>query len=281
MGRSPDDGAAARPYGRAMTATATTVTVNGVRLHCEERGAGPAILGIHGCSSSAMVWESAAATLAGLGRVITYDRRGCTRSERPEPYERVDVAVHADDAAALLDALDAAPAVVIGRSYGGEVATDLALRYPDRVRALVLLEGAPATLSPAAQRWNRAFAERMRAVAARAGADAVGEALIGEVAGADTWRSLPGGLQRMFAHNGPAILAELAGVWRAAAAAAIAAIEQPVLLVGAADSLPEFRDPNDAMAAALPNARVVLVAGDHLIDPAEPSVLAFVEDVLG
>jgi esterase len=50
------------------------------------------------------------------------------------------VAEQADDAAGLLDALAALPAVVIGRSYGGAVAIDLALRNPDRVRALVLLE---------------------------------------------------------------------------------------------------------------------------------------------
>ncbi|HWM12599.1 MAG TPA: alpha/beta fold hydrolase, partial [Solirubrobacteraceae bacterium] len=127
-------------------------TLNG--LYYEERGSGPALLGIHGCSSSAMLWEDAAATLARHGRTITYDRRGCTRSERPDPYERIDVARHTDDAAALLDALDAAPAVVIGRSYGGEVATDLALRYPHRVRALVLLEGAPVALHPGAHRWT-------------------------------------------------------------------------------------------------------------------------------
>ena len=81
--------------------------------------------------------------------MIVYDRRGCARSERPEPYERTSVREHADDAAALLDALAAIPAIVIGRSYGGTVASDLALRYPDRVRALVLLEpDAPPELAP-------------------------------------------------------------------------------------------------------------------------------------
>jgi pimeloyl-ACP methyl ester carboxylesterase len=69
-----------------------------------------------------------------------YDRRGSFRSGRPEPYV-TSVHEHADDAAALIDALAAAPAIVIGRSYGGEIAVDLALRYPDRVRALALLEG--------------------------------------------------------------------------------------------------------------------------------------------
>ena len=60
----------------------------------------------------------------------------------------MSVAEHADDAAALLDGLGATPALVIARSYGGEVATDLALRYPDRVRALVLLEARRLSSSP-------------------------------------------------------------------------------------------------------------------------------------
>jgi esterase len=272
MGSSPDDGAAPAAYGRAMP------TFTG--LYYEERGTGAAILGIHGCSSSAMAWEDAAETLSHLGRTITYDRRGCTRSERPEPYDRVSVARHADDAAALLDALGAAPAVVIGRSYGGEVATDLTLRYPDRVRALILLEGVPADLHAEAAAWTDGVADRMHAVADQHGVDAVGEALIEEVMGEGAFAAMPAPLQEMIRHNGPAILAELGGERLNADPAAIAAIEQPVLLVGAADSRPEFREPNDAMAALLPDARTALVEGGHMIDPAAPPVLAFIEEVL-
>ena len=91
-------------------------TVNGVRLYVEEHGEGSPILCIHGAGSSALAWSDAIAELSRLGRVIAYDRRGCTRSERPEPYERTNVAEHADDAAGLLDLLEAAPAAVIGRS---------------------------------------------------------------------------------------------------------------------------------------------------------------------
>jgi pimeloyl-ACP methyl ester carboxylesterase len=51
-----------------------------------------------------MVWRPAAINeLSGLGRVILYDRRGCTRSERPDPYE-TSVVQHAQDAAELLEA---------------------------------------------------------------------------------------------------------------------------------------------------------------------------------
>jgi pimeloyl-ACP methyl ester carboxylesterase len=225
-------------------------SVNGVRLPYEERGRGTPILCVHGGGSSAIAWADAAERLSRLGRVIAYDRRGCGRSERPEPYERTTVGEHADDAAALLDALGAAPAVVVGRSFGGWVATELARRHPDRVRALALLEPDAPGLSAAADAWLSAFAERMRAVAAEEGVDAVGEALIAEVAGADAWRSLPDDVRRMLTGNGPALLAELRAFEDGGAdRAALAAIAQPVLLVTAAGSPPEFHEPVEAWPA--------------------------------
>jgi pimeloyl-ACP methyl ester carboxylesterase len=203
--------------------------ISGVRLHYEELGAGAPIVCIHGAGGTALAWAAAVENLAARGRVIAYDRRGCGRSDRPEPYERTSVAEHADDAAALIDALAAAPAVIIGRSYGGTVAADLALRHRDRVRALVLLEpDAPRELAPRAAGWVDALAERLRAVAVRDGADAVAEALVAEVAGEDAWRSLPEDVRSVMSGNGRAILAELGGDWWLDAdAAALAAIDRP------------------------------------------------------
>jgi len=69
--------------------------------------------------------------------VITYDARGVGGSDAPPaPYSVADLA---DDAAGLLEHLDAAPAFVVGYSLGGFTAEDLARRRPDLVRAAVLL----------------------------------------------------------------------------------------------------------------------------------------------
>lgn len=116
-------------------------------------GEGDAILGIHGTPSSALLSVDAARELADRGRCIIYDRRGFFRSERPEPFDTMDLGDHVDDASALLDALGATPAVVVGRSTGGEIALELAHRCPDRVKALVLLEPAVFAVDPAAIAW--------------------------------------------------------------------------------------------------------------------------------
>jgi pimeloyl-ACP methyl ester carboxylesterase len=256
--------------------------VNGIRLYYEEHGEGEPIACIHGGGSTAMMWEGAIPELARLGRVVIYDRRGCTRSERPPDYERTSVAEQADDAAALLDHISATAAVIIGRSYGGAVAIDLALRHPERVRALVLLEGDALGLSAAGLEWTKGLRARLREVAARDGIDAVYAALVEEVVAPGAWASFPEEMQRILTQNGPALLAELGYVEEPMPdAAAFGRIDVPALLVAATESPPEQRAMTEAMAEALPDARTSVVGGGHVIDPASPQVLAFIGEVLG
>jgi pimeloyl-ACP methyl ester carboxylesterase len=254
---------------------------NGIRLYFEEHGQGKPILCIHGTSSSALMWGEAVGELEKLGRVIVYDRRGCTRSERPDPYERTSVSEQAEDAAALLKALSATPAVLIGRSYGGGVAIDLTLRHPGHVRALVLLEAdPPRRLSPEVSRWAEELAARVEAAAAE-GMDGVGGALLTRVVGEEAWEGFPDELKEMFTDNGPAILAELRGGLLDVDPSALASIEQPTLLVAGSDSPDPFRRGTELMAAAIPNSRRVQIAGGHIVDPAHPSVLSFIREVVG
>jgi esterase len=254
------------------------VRVNGVSLYYEEHGSGSPILCIHGTGSSSALWTDAAAVLAGRGRTIVYDRRGFSRSERPEPFV-TNVHEQADDAAALLEALHAAPAIVIGRSHGGETAVDLALRYPERVRALALLEGGGLSLGEALRRWLAEVDERVFA-AAEVDMSTVGETLLNEVLGAGAWGALPEPVRQIFTDNGPAIVAEERGGLLDVSREQLGTILQPTLVVAAEGSPPAFAEVMELVAAAIPSASLEWVGGDHLIDPAHPAVLAFVDDVL-
>jgi len=240
--------------------------LNGVRLYYEEHGQGPLILCIHGAGSSALMWGAAVPELARLGRVIAYDRRGCSRSQRPVPYDKTSVAEHADDAAALLDALETTPAVLIGRSYGGEIAIDLTLRYPERVRGLALLEGAPLGLSAEGVAWVESVRRR---VLAAAGDDltTVGEIFIRVVLGDSGWEAFPTPVRQLFTDNGPAIVAEMDGGPLPVDRATLTTIDQPVLLVAAADSPEVFRHVSGLLGDLIPLGRggCVLLGGLGLL----------------
>jgi pimeloyl-ACP methyl ester carboxylesterase len=112
-------------------------SINDVELAFEVTGEGEPILLIHG-SFIADAMLPLAERLEGY-TLIRYHRRGYGESAG-DPV--LDVTTHAGDARALLEHLDAAPAHLIGHSYGGTTALQLATIWPDLVRTLVLLEPA-------------------------------------------------------------------------------------------------------------------------------------------
>jgi pimeloyl-ACP methyl ester carboxylesterase len=113
----------------------------GVALHYEERGDGPALLVVHGIASDAAAWARTLADLAAAGaRAIAYDRRGYGSSGAPEPYAATTVQEQAQDADALLQALAAAPALLVGDGFGALVVLELLVRRPELARAAVLAD---------------------------------------------------------------------------------------------------------------------------------------------
>src|SRR5690349_2902792 len=98
----------------------------GVALHYRSRGDGPPVLLVHGMASDALAWEPAMQRLAASGlRAIALDRRGYGDSGAPEPYAATTVQEQAEDVAALLLALDAAPALLVGEGFGALVVLEL------------------------------------------------------------------------------------------------------------------------------------------------------------
>jgi pimeloyl-ACP methyl ester carboxylesterase len=262
------------------------IEANGIDLYYEVHGEGAPILGIHGTPSSALLWVDAARELASRGRCIIYDRRGFFRSERPEPFDTVDLSDHVEDAAALLDALSATPAVVIGRSTGGEIALALAHRFPDKVKALVLLEPAVFTVDPDATAWANRLRRKVLQAAAE-NASSAAEAVLREALGDQAWESFPEELKELFAAASPAVLAEMRGRGLDLSEAPLdlsieelTGVTQPTLIVSSEDSPEVLRRVNGRLADALPHTENVLVTGGHLISPAHPAVLDFVGRIL-
>jgi pimeloyl-ACP methyl ester carboxylesterase len=103
---------------------------------------------VHDIAGDAAQWAPALARLP--GRAVAYDRRGYGGSTAPEPYTATTVEEQAEDLAALLHALGAVPARLLGDGFGALIALDLAKRHPSLVRELVLVDTPLYAFVPAA-----------------------------------------------------------------------------------------------------------------------------------
>ena len=200
-------------------------------LYHEEAGEGAPILLIHPSGSTASTWGTVVEELASVGWVITYDRRGYARSGG-EPVR--SLSTHSADAAALLEAVQAPPAVVVGTSSGAMIALDLAARRPDLVRAVVEHEGPwrfTRHLPKASQ--VRTFAT-MGSFALRGRHGDAAEALLRSAyayrEGGTAWDVFPEEWRRAGRENGKAALWDfLISIGNHPSAAELASIEVPVL----------------------------------------------------
>ncbi|MBB4663154.1 alpha/beta fold hydrolase [Conexibacter arvalis] len=114
----------------------------GVELAIEQRGAGRPVLLVHDLAADRRSLAPLAAAAHALGaRAIAYDRRGYGDSGAPEPYEGTTVQEQAQDAVALLGALDAAggDAIAVGDGFGALVVLDLLVRLPGLLAGAVLV----------------------------------------------------------------------------------------------------------------------------------------------
>jgi len=116
----------------------TIARINDLDMYYEEHGdpAAPPVLLIMGFSMNAAAWAPQIPPLAERYHVLAFDNRGAGRTSQPEGA--YSVPQMAADAAALLDHAGVVSTHVMGASMGGMIAQELALRYPERVRSLVL-----------------------------------------------------------------------------------------------------------------------------------------------
>src|ERR671936_3184279 len=113
-----------------------------MQLHYEVAGAGPPVVFVHAGIADSRMWDAQFASFADDFRVVRYDIAGFGRSPlRGGPF------CHWRDLVALLDELRIEQAALVGNSFGGRIALDVAIAAPERVSALVLV-------APGLGRWD-------------------------------------------------------------------------------------------------------------------------------
>src|SRR5690349_5227909 len=126
------------------------LAARGVEIAWSERGDGAPVLLIHETGASSAACAAVAEAVSARARAISYDRRGWGESSAPDGYRRTTVEEQSEDAAALIESLDQARAVLCGTGLGAVIALDLLLRRPELTAGAVLIEPPLLQLLPAA-----------------------------------------------------------------------------------------------------------------------------------
>ena len=111
-------------------------SVNGLKLYYEIEGDGAPVVLIPGFAAGRWIWFKQTADLSRNFRVIIFDPRGVSASDKPEGPQTISLL--AGDVAHLLETIGVESAHIVGASFGGFVAQEFALKYPAMTRKLVL-----------------------------------------------------------------------------------------------------------------------------------------------
>lgn len=263
--------------GTAEATETRVVSRDGTEIAYWTSGEGPPLVLVHGAVADHRRWRPLLPYLEPHATVHALDRRGRGASGDAPGY---DLAREFQDVAAVVDAVAEAsgsPVDLYGHSFGGLCAFGGATLTAN-VRRLVLYEGWP-PVEPAACELPAGVGERLDALLAAGDHDAVVETMFREVvrmpeAELAALRAQPAWPARVAA--APTITRELRALPRVALDPAWAArIAAPTLLLTGSDSRDPFAADVEAVAAALPDARIVILEGqEHVADVLVPVVFA-------
>jgi pimeloyl-ACP methyl ester carboxylesterase len=254
------------------------VDVPGGSLEYQVSGSGgePVLL-IHG-SVFADVFDGLLQQPAlGHYRLITYHRRGFAGSSRATPPFTIEQ--QAADAIALLDQVGAPRAHVVGHSYGGSVALQLARQYPRRVASMVLMEAAVPALSPLDPKLMEGAQHAAQLYAKGDARGAIRH--FGNLIAPGSWEAMTAAGATAMQEQGVKDAATFFDVempalmqWQFGLAEA-GAQQTPALLVVGGNSSPRFRAAHTALLRALPRANEKVIDGvGHELQMQQPQAVA-------
>lgn len=230
------------------------------RLHTVESGAGRPLLAIHGFPHDHTLWDAQRAGLAPHARVITPDLRGFGTS--PPPEGGLSMRAYATDLKNLLNALKAAPAVVMGLSMGGYVALAFAALFPEAIQGLILCNTRATADTPAARAARLDSARRVELEGVWPVVEGMLEGMTSPLSRqADP--ELNGRVESMMRRQRPeGVAAALRGMAeRPDRSEMLGGIKVPALVItGSHDTLIPPAE-SETLAATLPRARLITISG--------------------
>lgn len=235
--------------------------VNDIGLYYESAGAGTPALFVHGMCGNASVWNDQVRLLADVLRCVTYDRRGHSRSPLGDVAQR-SVELHADDAAALVRALDLAPCLLVASSGGARIGVDLLRRYPELFRAAVLSEPPIFGLDPEhGGRQIMADLQPSIGAALKAGNPRAAVDAFFEYMCPGLWRQLDDGGKEPYRANHVELMGDLEMPQYAITVDDLRGMRTPTTIVSGTVSHPVLRRIARVIADAMPHARLAELSG--------------------
>ena len=137
-----------------------SVSLDGLRFHYRDwGGTGQSIVLMHGLASTCHIWDLVAPLLSKRFAVVALDQRGHGESDKPE--SGYDFATVAGDIRGFVAALEIDRPILVGHSWGGNVAIECAASYPDLVRGVCLIDGGTIEISAASENTLERAREQM------------------------------------------------------------------------------------------------------------------------
>jgi pimeloyl-ACP methyl ester carboxylesterase len=245
-----------------------TTKINNVNLYWEVLGQhGDPLVFVHGSWGDHNNWASVVNDLSENFRVLTYDRRGHSKSERPRHQGSAEEDV--SDLNALIEYLNFSPAHIVGNSGGAAIALKMAARRPDMFRTLVIHEPPLFGLLKKvneAQPMLSVVKERIAAVIDLIATNEYEQAarvFVETIAfGPGTWQGLPEQVKQTFIYNAPTFLDEIRDPDNLEFdPSKLSVFDKPALLTHGTESPPFFIMGLDIIGNSIPHAKRFAFAG--------------------